>query len=60
VSGTDRRVFHVLLEGIRSVDALEAEERCQIALIDLSAYKELEQRLEKVSEELKSLKKTRN
>jgi PAS domain S-box-containing protein len=53
----DKHVLHVLLEGIKSNDTLEPEERCQIALIDLSAYKELEKSFQEVSEELKSLKR---
>jgi PAS domain S-box-containing protein len=56
VMNKDKHVFHVLVEGIKSVDTLEPEKRCQIALIDVTAYKELEKSFEKVSEELKSLK----
>jgi two-component system, chemotaxis family, sensor kinase Cph1 len=57
VINKDKHVLHVLLEGIKSNDTLEPEERCQIALIDLSAYKALEKSFEEVSEELKSLKR---
>lgn len=52
----DKRVFHVRLEGIKSTDTLESGERCQIALIDLSEFKELENSFKELSEELELLK----
>lgn len=54
--GKDKRLFHVLLEGLRSDDTRESEKQCQIALIDLTEYKKLEEAFHKVSEELKLLK----
>jgi PAS domain S-box-containing protein len=56
VINKDKRLLHILLEGIMSTDTLEPDGRCQIALIDLSAYKELEKSFKEVSEELRQLK----
>jgi PAS domain S-box-containing protein len=56
VANKDKRMFYVLLEGIRWDDSVESGEQCQIALIDLTEYRKTEVSLEKMSEELKALK----
>jgi PAS domain S-box-containing protein len=56
VINKEKRLLPVLLEGIMSTNTLEPDGRCQIALIDLSAYKELEKSFEEVSEQLRLLK----
>jgi PAS domain S-box-containing protein len=38
VLNKDKRVFHVRLEGIELEDALQTEQNCQVALIDLTQY----------------------
>jgi PAS domain S-box-containing protein len=53
-----KSVFHVLLEGIRTDDVLESNQRCQIALIDLTGYRKLEHSIQEISNELTLLKKT--
>ncbi len=60
VISKDKRVFHVLLKGLKSDEALESEQRCQIAIIDLTEYVQLEDSLKKVSEELALLKTGKN
>lgn len=52
----DKRVFHVLLEGVKYSDTMESGERCQVAVIDLTEYKKLEETIKELSEELKLLK----
>ena len=52
----NKRVFHVLLEGLRSDDTLESAQRCQIALVDLTEYKKLEDSVKELSEELRLLR----
>lgn len=56
VVSSDKRIFHVLLEAVKLDDTPESEQRCQIALIDLTEYKKLEDSLKEVSDELKALK----
>ena len=51
VIGKDKREFYVAMEGVKSSDTLEPELRCQIALIDLTEYKRLEDAVKKQSEE---------
>jgi len=51
----DNRQFHVLLEGLEVVDTLEPEKKCQVALIDLTEYKRVEDSLKKTNEELQVL-----
>jgi PAS domain S-box-containing protein len=58
VRNKDNTIFHVRLEGVRFDDALESTQRCQIALIDRTEYKKLEDSLKTVSDELASLKST--
>lgn len=56
VVNKDNRMFHVLLEGVRLDDTPDLEQRCQIALIDLTEYRKLEEANKKMSEELRLLK----
>ncbi|MFH0736729.1 MAG: PAS domain-containing sensor histidine kinase [bacterium] len=53
-------IYHVLLEGLEIVDLLEPEKKCQIALIDLSEYKRIEENLRKTTEELTLLNATKD
>ena len=43
VMNKDKRVFHVLLEGVELNDTLEEDRNCQVALIDLTEYKRMEE-----------------
>ncbi|MBU1101923.1 MAG: PAS domain-containing sensor histidine kinase [Bacteroidetes bacterium] len=52
VINKDKHEFNVLVEGIELVDNLEQEQKCQIALIDLTEYKQVEDDLKKNTEKL--------
>jgi PAS domain S-box-containing protein len=56
LTNKDKSVFHVLLEGLKPGDTLEADQRCQIALIDLTEYKKLEDTCKELSEKLSVFK----
>ncbi len=56
----DKRVFHVLLEGLELEDSLEKDKKCQVALIDLTEYKKIEDSLQKTAEELKLINSTKD
>ncbi len=56
----DKRVFHVLLEGLELEDTLDQGKKCQVALIDLTEYKRVEDSLKESNEELKILNATRD
>lgn len=56
VISKDMRLFHVLLEGLALEDTLESDQKCQVALIDLTEYKRVEDSLKETNEELKLLK----
>ncbi len=60
VINKDKRVFHVLLEGVELSDTLEQGRKCQVALIDLTEYKRVEDVLKAYSEELKILNATKD
>jgi len=60
VINKDKRVFHVLLEGLVLDDTLEPDQKCQIALIDLTEYKRVEDSLKESNEELKILNATKD
>ena len=60
VMNKDKHVFHVLLEGLELDDTLESEKKCQVALIDLTEYKRVEDSLKKSNEELKKLNSTKD
>ena len=49
-----------IMEGLESVDILEQIKQCQIALVDLTEYKKVEEVLKKSSEKLKSLNATKD
>jgi PAS domain S-box-containing protein len=51
----DKRQFHVRLEGLELLDTLESEKKCQVALLDLTEYKRVEDSLKKTNEELQVL-----
>ena len=51
----DKHQFHVLLEGLELADTLGSEKKCQVALIDLTEYKKVEQSLKKTNEKLRLL-----
>jgi PAS domain S-box-containing protein len=51
VISRDKREFFVAMEGVKSSETLEPELRCQIALIDLTEYKKLEDAFRKLSVE---------
>ena len=51
----DNHQFQVLLEGLVLEDVLGSEKKCQIALIDLTEYKKVENSLNKTNEKLKLL-----
>jgi PAS domain S-box-containing protein len=56
----DKRLFHVRLEGLVLEDALEPEEKCQVAVIDLTEYKNIEDSLKEATEKLKVLNVTKD
>jgi signal transduction histidine kinase len=56
----DKRVFNVLLEGLRLDDTLESDPKCQVALIDMTEYKRIEVSLKESNEELKKLNSTKD
>jgi len=56
----DKRLFQVLMEGLELEDTLESEKKCQVALIDLTEYKRIEDSLKKSNEELKLLNATKD
>jgi PAS domain S-box-containing protein len=56
VVSKDKSVFHVLMEGVALGGTMGAEQHCQIALIDLTEFKKLEDAYNQVSLELKLLK----
>lgn len=60
VMNKDKRVFYVLLEGLKLDDLLESEQKCQIALIDLTEYKRISDSLKKSTEELETLDSTKD
>ncbi len=56
----DKNVYHVLLEGLEIDDSLEPDRRCQVALIDLTEYKRIENSLKETNAELKILNDTKD
>ena len=60
VVNKDKRIFHVLLEGLELNDSLEQGRKCQVALVDLTEYKRVEDVLKAYSEELKVLNATKD
>ena len=39
VINKDKRVFHVQMDGVKLDDTLESDQKCQVAIIDLTEYK---------------------
>ena len=60
VMNKDKRIFHVLIEGLELEDTLESDQRCQVALVDFTEYKKIEYSLKKSNEELKILNATKD
>ena len=60
VINTENQEFNILLEGLQLENHLEQEANCQIALIDLTEYKSIEENLKKSSQELKLLNSTKD
>jgi len=60
VMNKDKNLFHVLLEGLEIDDTLEQDRKCQIALIDLTEYKRIEDSLKETNEELIILNTTKD
>ncbi len=60
VVNKDKQVFKVLLEGLELVHLFEPEQKCQIALIDLTEHQKIEDSLKKSNEELKILNATKD
>ena len=60
IRNKNKQIFQVLLEGIDLEDPLEPDKKCQVALIDLTKFKEIEESLNKSSEELKILNTTKD
>jgi len=58
--GKDKQMFNVLLEGLELEDPIETDKKCQVALIDLTEYKKIEDSLKKAAEELKVLNSTKD
>jgi PAS domain S-box-containing protein len=56
----DKKEYHVLLEGLEIDDSLEPDRRCQVALIDLTEYKRIEDSLKETNEELNKLNRTKD
>lgn len=55
-----KRQFAVLLEGIQLQDSIESNQKCQIAVIDLTERKKAEDSINRYSEELKKLNNTKD
>jgi len=55
-----KRVFQVRLEGVQIEDTLESVKKCQVALIDMTEYKRVEESLKKTTEELRVLNTTKD
>ena len=60
VISKDKRMFHVLLEGLELDEAPGSGKKCQIALIDLTEHKRLSDSLKKSFEEHKALNSTKD
>jgi PAS domain S-box-containing protein len=60
VINKEEQVFKVLLEGLELVHIFEPEQKCQIALIDLTEHEKIEDSLKKSNEELKILNATKD
>jgi PAS domain S-box-containing protein len=43
VINKDKRVFHVQMDGVKLDDTLELDQKCQVAIIDLTGYQRVEE-----------------
>jgi PAS domain S-box-containing protein len=57
---SNKDIFYVRLEGLELENELEPERKCQLAVIDLTEYKNIESSLKVTAEELKSLNATKD
>lgn len=55
VTGKDKKEYNVLLDGLKLEDYVAPGQYCQVALIDLTEYKKIEESLKRSNEELKRL-----
>lgn len=55
VTSKDKKVYSVLLDGLKLEDYVAPAQYCQVALIDLTEYKKIEDSLKRSNEELKDL-----
>lgn len=60
VVNKEKKIFHVQLEAIKFQNPLEVVQKCQIALIDLTEFKKIENSLKEYTEELKKLNHTKD
>jgi PAS domain S-box-containing protein len=56
----DKRMYNVLLEGLEMNDTLEPDQKCQVAVIDLTEYKRVENSLKESKEKLEILNATKD
>jgi len=56
----DKRIFQVLLEGLEFDEYSESGQMCQIAVIDLTEYKKIEESLNETTERFKLLNDTKD
>lgn len=55
VTNKEKRLFQVLLEGIKNEDPLEKDIKCQIAVIDVTEFKNIGNELKEKNQELKRI-----
>ena len=56
----DKQLFRVLLEGLEFDNAAESDQMCQVAVINLTEYKKIEESLQETTEKLKLLNDTKD
>jgi len=56
----DKQIFRVLLEGLEFDNAPESDQMCQVALINLTEYKKIEESLKETTQKLKLLNDTKD
>ncbi|MCX6150286.1 MAG: PAS domain-containing sensor histidine kinase [Ignavibacteriales bacterium] len=55
-----KQILHVLMEGLKFDESSETDQKCQVAIIDLTEYKKIEDSLNKTNEELKTINDTKD
>ncbi|HSL90071.1 MAG TPA: PAS domain-containing sensor histidine kinase [Ignavibacteriaceae bacterium] len=55
ITGKNKKVYNVLLDGLKLEDFIAHGQYCQVALIDLTEYKRIEESLKRSNEELQVL-----